>query len=109
MLYWCGFSILWKLDVALLLGLAMHLGAQRKNPITCGVPLYWFISYMGSLLLISYLGSFGGKGILQFPLDILCILPYSIFFLYFSQVSLIDASGEETAMENDGLAAEVIA
>ena len=43
---------------------------------------------MVSLLVISYLGSFGGIGILQFPLDILCILPLSFLMLYLSQALL---------------------
>jgi amino acid transporter len=85
MLYWCGFDVLWKLDVALLVGLTISLFYHRKNPLSCGAPLCWFVVYMASLLIISYLGSFGGIGILTFPLDLLCLLPYSLGILYLSQ------------------------
>jgi amino acid transporter len=95
MLYWCGFSILWKLDVALWVGLALSLTYHRKNPFTCGLSLYWFMGYMLSLLLISYLGSFGGLGVLYFPLDILVILPYSIVILSLSQALLTPTSHQE--------------
>jgi hypothetical protein len=44
---------------------------------------------MGTLLLISYLGSFGGIGVLQLPMDMICILPFSIIMLYLSQ-SVLD-------------------
>ena len=88
MLYWCGFSIIWKLDIALLLGLCICLTHHRQNPFKCDSSLYWFITYMSTLLIISYLGSFGGIGMLKFPLDIVCILPYSILVLYLSQALL---------------------
>ncbi len=97
MLYWCGFTILWKLNVALLLGLSIYLIYHKKNPFSCGLPLYWFVTYMGSLLLISYLGSFGGIGVLQFPTDIVLILPYSISVLYLSNKLLTTFDEEELA------------
>lgn len=95
MLYWCGFSILWKLDVALFLGLSIHLVYHRKNPFSCSSSLYWFVAYMGSLFIISYLGSFGGIGLLQFPLDIVCILPYSVLLLHLSHVLLTSWGHED--------------
>jgi amino acid transporter len=85
MLYWCGFSIIWKLDVALVLGLVTYLAYHRKNVFTCDASLVWFWLYMGSLTGISYLGSFGGNGWLSFPMDTLCILPLSILMLQLSQ------------------------
>ena len=85
MLYWCGFSIIWKLDVALVLGLVTYLAYHRKNVFTCDASLVWFWLYMGSLTVISYLGSFGGNGWLSFPMDTLCILTLSILMLHLSQ------------------------
>lgn len=94
MLYWCGFSIIWKLDVALIIGLCVCLSYHRKHFFACGNVLYWFLFYMGSLTLISYFGSFGGRGILQFPIDIVCILPLSVFVLWLSQSLLSTANHE---------------
>jgi amino acid transporter len=88
MLYWCGFSTIWKLCLALGIALIISLAYQRKNIFECSRSLYWFLSYMGILLGLSYLGSFGGLGLLKFPEDILVILPFSIITLYCSQFCL---------------------
>lgn len=88
MLYWCGFSILWKLDVALLIGLAISITYHRGTFLTHNYPLYWFVLYMVSLLTISYFGSFGGIGMLSFPHDLFLILPLSITMLSLSQAVL---------------------
>ena len=103
MLYWCGFSILWKLDVALLLGLGICLVYHRQASFSSGYALYWFISYMVSLLIISYLGSFGGIGLLQFPMDILCILPLSVLMLYLSQALLNSPHHQRILCDSDEL------
>ncbi|STY83197.1 amino acid transporters [Legionella quateirensis] len=44
MLYWCGFSILWKLDVALLIGLLISFAYHRKSFILHNYSLYWLYS-----------------------------------------------------------------
>lgn len=89
MLYWCGFSMIWKLDIALLLGLSIYLIYHQIVSLKNNPPLIWFITYMSSISLFSYLGSFGGIGIFEFPIDIVCFLPYSILMLYLSQRCLI--------------------
>ncbi len=88
MLYWCGFAVLWKLDLALIVGLSLHLLYSRQGFADFDKPLAWFVVYMGSLLFISYLGSFGGSGVLRFPFDLACLVPYSVGVLRFSQLSL---------------------
>ena len=105
MLYWCGFSIIWKLDAALLFGLVLSLVYHRKSIFSCGYALFWFIAYMASLLVISYLGSFGGKGILTFPMDLLAILPLSILMLYLSQALLDSPNHERIICDSDELIA----
>lgn len=88
MLYWCGFSTIWKLCLALGVALIISLVYQRKSFLDCSRSLYWFLSYMGMLFFLSYIGSFGGLGLLKFPSDILIILPFSIITLYCSQYCL---------------------
>lgn len=100
MLYWCGFSILWKLDVALVLGMLVNIAYQRKNILACSKQLYWFLFYMGALLLISYCGSFGGIGIMKFPFDLLSILPLSICVLCLSQ-ALLNVEGYQQIVMQD--------
>ncbi|PWY55260.1 APC family permease [Legionella qingyii] len=85
MLYWCGFSIIWKLDIALLVGIFIYCIYHRRNSWDNGSLLYWFLSYMVAIFVVSYLGAFGGIGILKFPFDLLSLLPISIVILYLSQ------------------------
>lgn len=85
MLYWCGFEILWKLDIALLIGWIIHLAYQKETALKNPGARIWFSAYMLSMLIISWLGSFGGKGVISFPYDMLFILPISFFTLHFSQ------------------------
>lgn len=105
MLYWCGFSIIWKLDIALIIGLIVCLSYHKKDLFSGGYPLCWFLSYMAGLTVISYLGSFGGIGLLQFPLDVLCILPLSILVLCISQALLSPSNHTEVLSESDELTA----
>jgi amino acid transporter len=88
MLYWCGFSTIWKLCLALGVALIISRLYQRKGFFNGSRSLYWFLSYMGILLGFSYLGSFGGLGLLTFPHDILVILPFSVITLHCSQYCL---------------------
>lgn len=103
MLYWCGFAIIWKLDIALVFGLIVCLAYHRKPFFSCGYPLYWFMFYMASLLVISYLGCFGGIEYLKFPMDILAILPISILVLYLSQALLNNPHHERIICDSDEL------
>ncbi len=92
MLYWCGLDILWKLDLALLLGFVINRVYQGKtSDVKSRKSLYWFASYMGIILFISSMGAFGGMGYLQFPLDVLIIIPVSFFILQWSQYVLCDS------------------
>ena len=85
MLYWCGFEIIWKLIAAVMVGLVIHLIHLRKKLAACSRSLTWFLSYLFGLLFLSYLGSFGGIGLLQFPVDNVLIFPFSLLILYTSQ------------------------
>lgn len=86
MLHWCGFSIVWKLYVALIIGLLIHIYYQRQQwKILKHRSLQWFILYMTILLTLSYLGPFGGINMLTFPYDIFVILPLSAALFYLSQ------------------------
>ena len=88
MLYWCGFSIIWKLYIAVMIGLVIHLIHLRQNFFSCSASLFWLLSYLTGLLILSALGSFGGAGILKFPLDNWIVLPFSLVILYTSQIVL---------------------
>ena len=99
MLYWCGFAILWKLDIALLIGLMVYLISHLKKRLSCTTSCYWFLIYMGSLLAMSYFGTFGGIGWLAFPIDLMIMLPYSVIILYLSQKLLTASDRLEETMQ----------
>jgi len=98
MLYWCGFEILWKLNIALFIGFLINMIYQKRLFSTLKPSLYWFVAYMMSLLAISYLGNFGGIGRLSFPLDLLILLPYSIFMLNWSLSVLVEEAQVDSAI-----------
>ncbi|MDQ5884311.1 MAG: hypothetical protein QG556_650 [Pseudomonadota bacterium] len=83
MLLWCGFEIIWKLAIAIALGVVMHIFAEKKMQ---GLESWviWFLAFFSFLLPISYLSTFGGIGLLKFPLDLLLMLPVSYFLLKIS-------------------------
>ncbi len=91
MLFWCSFEIIWKLYVAVLIGLVITLIYQRKGLFSCTKSMGWFFLYLTSMLVLSYLGSFGGIGLLKFPWDLVVLLPFSIVMLYLSQFWLAPA------------------
>lgn len=101
MLYWCGFSVIWKLDVALLVGLCISLIYQKKRLTDCDQSLIWFFSYMLCILLLSYLGTFGGIGMLKFPFDMIALLPFSMVFLIWSGKSILIQQNQLNCYELD--------
>jgi amino acid transporter len=101
MLYWCGFDILWKLYLAVLIGLVITLVHQRKTLFSCNKSTVWFFLYLTSLLALSYLGSFGGINIMHFPWDLIVLFPFSVLMLWLSQCCL-------TPLENPHFIADMI-
>jgi amino acid transporter len=96
MLYWCGFAVIWKLYLAIVVGLIIYLSYHRHGyRFSNKTSLYWFFSYISLLLLLSYLSPFGGKNLLRFPLDMLLILPFSCVILYLSQRCLVNDTAEQ--------------
>ncbi len=101
MLYWCGFSVIWKLDVALLVGLCISLIYQKKRLTDSDQSLIWFFSYMLCILLLSYLGTFGGIGMLKFPFDMIAVFPFSMVFLMWSGKSILIQQNQLNCYELD--------
>ncbi|BBB15748.1 putative amino acid transporters [Candidatus Rickettsiella viridis] len=99
MLYWCGFPVIWKLYLAIMVGSIIYFFYHRNTRFSNKLSLYWFFSYVTLLLLLSYLGSFGGMGLLRFPLDMLLIFPFSLFMLYLSQHCLVKDAAEQESFE----------
>lgn len=99
MLYWCGFSVIWKLCLAILFGFIIYLCYQKRNFWSGNYSLYWFFSYITVLLLLSYLGPFGGIARLKFPFGMLIIFPFSLLMLYLSQYCLVRDQAEKESFD----------
>lgn len=86
MSYWTGWQTLYKLTIAILIGLVFFVIAVfRKKFVSTSIGLkstIWIIPYLSGLMLISYLGAFGGKHIIPFGWDFLVLAVFSVIILY---------------------------
>jgi amino acid transporter len=87
MLYWCGYDIISKLYIAVIIGFIISFFAYKNkedNPIFQTV--FWFFIYITLLALISYAGNFGGHNILKPPFDYLALFVLSLMVLRWSTI-----------------------
>lgn len=100
--YWCGWETIWKLAIAMLIGAMMFgVAIMRKqiNISNYGVKTgFWMVPYLLGLVVISYLGSFGGKQIIPFGWDFLVIALFSMAILYLA--IKFRASASEQAVDS---------
>lgn len=83
MLLWCGFTILWKLSIAIAIGVLLNFTVNRQGLSVKN--LLWITGLMGTMLLIAFFSEHGGVHKIQFPVDLIFLLPVSYFFLKCSQ------------------------
>ncbi|MBV9575171.1 MAG: APC family permease [Gammaproteobacteria bacterium] len=86
--YWTGWDTISKLFIALLIGISLFLVSYWRGHIKMDEKALqtglWIIPYLFGLVIISYLGSFGGKNIIPFGWDFLVIALFSIAIFYLS-------------------------
>jgi len=89
--YWCGWDTIWKLAIAILIGAFLFgIAVLRKQikitnyNVRSGL---WMIPYLSGLVLISYLGAYGGKQIIPFGWDFVVIAIFSAVILYLAIAS----------------------
>ena len=84
--YWTGWETISKLAIMLLIGFLIFIVAVARGSITLGKNEFksasWLIPYLIGLVVISYLGSFGGRHIIPFGWDFLVIALFSLSILY---------------------------
>jgi len=94
--YWCGWETIYKLAIAMLIGLvffAVSLLRGKLTVPTLGVKSgLWMGPYLSGLVLISYLGAFGGKNIIPFGWDFLVIGIFSLAILYLAVKNRVSVS-----------------
>lgn len=84
--YWTGWNTIYKLAIAVSIGIAFFIISslhRNRSPSIPGLKsALWVFPYLGGLVLISWLGSFGGKNIIPFGWDFLVIGLFSSIILY---------------------------
>jgi amino acid transporter len=84
--YWTGWETISKLAIAMAAGLLILWCALWRKTIDMqrlgAKALFWLLPYLGGLMLVSYLGSFGGRGLIHFGWDFLLIGIFSVIILH---------------------------
>jgi amino acid transporter len=83
-IYWSGWEVIWKLDVAVVLGYVLMLVSREThaNPRAGDLDwasAIWLWPYLGGMALISYLGQFvGGREVIPFWWDMVVVAVFSL-------------------------------
>lgn len=84
--YWCGWETIYKLAIAMGIGMVFFIVAALRGSIrvsSLGIKSgLWIVPYLSGLVIISYLGAFGGKNVIPFGWDFLVIGIFSSVILY---------------------------
>ncbi len=99
--YWTGWDTMYKLAIAIVIGfvffgIACARGGIKQTSLGMKSAI-WVVPYLGGLVLLSYLGSFGGKNVIPFGWDFLAIAIFSAVILYLAVLSRRSAVSEEYA------------
>jgi len=91
--YWTGWETISKLSLALILGFALFLVAflrgRVKDEYIGWQSAFWLLPYLSGLVLISYLGAFGGLHLIPFGWDFLVIALFSVVIFYLAVITRI--------------------
>jgi amino acid transporter len=84
--YWCGWETIYKLAIAMSVGIVCFVIAWLRGRLTVSDPGFrsglWMVPYLAGLIVVSYLGAFGGKNIIPFGWDFLVIGLFSMGIFY---------------------------
>lgn len=84
--YWTGWETIYKLAIAIVIGFAFFIVALLRGKLKSHFiglkSIIWLLPYLCGLVLISYLGAFGGKNIIPFGWDFFVIALFSMGILY---------------------------
>ncbi|RDI42552.1 APC family permease [Aquicella lusitana] len=84
--YWTGWDTIYKLSIAMGIGIVFFIIACLRGRLavsSLGIKSgLWIAPYFGGLVLISYLGAFGGKNVIPFGWDFVVIGIFSAVILY---------------------------
>lgn len=87
--YWTGWDTIVRLAIAILIGMALFLLTYWRHgfdKIEIGFKAaWWLVPYLIGLVMISYLGSYGGKQVITFGWDFLVIGIFTVIIFYLAQ------------------------
>jgi len=99
--YWSGWDIIFKFEIAVLLGFLFLVTQHFKTEKTLDwKQSIWLWVYFIGLGIISYLGNFGGGlGWLHFGMDFVVIAIFSVFIAWFALRCRLPAARTEAYIE----------
>ncbi|MCI0182134.1 APC family permease [Sulfoacidibacillus ferrooxidans] len=87
-IYWTGWSNVWPLIVMEVLGLVVYayfvprVSFLRKSFLRDVKSGIWLVIYLLFILMISYVGSFGGQNLIPYPVDTIVVAAVSLLFFF---------------------------
>jgi amino acid transporter len=117
--YWSGWTTVWKLMVAILIGFLLLAVFAAMGKVTSAMywrsSLPWIVPWLGGLTLISYFGSFDGQGDFGFNTSVPLIIVFSVIIYVIAylvrlprdtMLELIEMSKREAELEEETLGSE---
>lgn len=87
-IYWTGWSNIWKLGILIFVGLIIIALTNIANKATKTIShlrhTSWIVLYLVALMIVSYLGHFGGKNILGFGFDFMVLAVVSTITYWYA-------------------------
>ena len=97
--YWTGWDTISKLAIAMLIGVCFFIFACLRGRLSLNEMHLktgcWIIPYLAGLILISYLGAFGGKEMIPFGWDFAVIAIFSVVILVIAVKNRLVYTSEE--------------
>lgn len=99
--YWTGWETISKLGIVLSIGLVIFVISYLRGSVKIDTKeikmAFWIIPYLVGIIAMSYLGSFGGKGIIPFGWDFLIIALFSYAIFHMAIVNRMALNAKEVA------------
>lgn len=87
--YWSGWTTTWRLGLVVLAGLAYYLVRKLADRSSLEdldlAEARWLVPYGAGIGLLSYLGGFGGIGLLAFPVDVSLVVVLALLTFAYAQ------------------------
>ncbi|WP_029004928.1 APC family permease [Azorhizobium doebereinerae] len=98
--YWSGWPTVWRLGVCMLVGLALFFAYARPRMTEPADTreAAWLVPYLLGIALLSYLGTFGGTGLMPFGWDLLIVGGFALAVFVWAVASRLTPAKFETRL-----------